>query len=276
MRLARRVQRRLPPARPALPLRVGHAATLLVDTRDRLQAELYLTGAWEPRLQQLIVDRLPPGGTFFDVGANVGLASLSVAARLHRSGVRVHAFEPSPANVALFGEQLARNPQLVRSVRLNAVAVGATPGELALRLGAESGHHHLVTDGARGDAQVAVVTLADYAREHGIDTIDVLKMDIEGWELQALRGADELLREHRIRALVCEVEQTHLERAGTSAEALIGHLLSRGYVPVPLERFGQRLRSALTRGLTPAPLAGDVAFLPVEDLADGPGPPRAA
>jgi FkbM family methyltransferase len=271
MRFARRALPRLSPVADPVRLRLGPETSLELQVSDRLQAELFLTGAWEPRMQQFLVDRVPPGGTFFDVGANVGLASLSLATRLYRQGVQVHAFEPSEANRAAFERNLSLNPHLKPSVRLNPVAVGATQGELALRLGAESGHHHVVTSGTHEDAPVPVVTLAEYAREQGLSHIDCLKMDVEGWELEALRGAEELLRAHRVGALVCEIEDSHLRRAGASAGEVVAFLLECGYVPIPLERFSQRLRGALSGKLEPGPLAGDVAFLPVEELTTAGG-----
>jgi hypothetical protein len=93
-----------------------------------------------------------------------------------------------------------------------------------------------------------------------------MKMDVEGWELNALHGAEELLRARRIGALVCEIDDTLLRRAGASAEEVVGLLLECGYVPIPLERLAQRVRGVLAGKLDPGPLSGDVAFLPVEHV----------
>lgn len=266
LRLARRLRPRLPAPAERLAFRLASGASIELDVRDRLQAELYLTGAWEPRIQNFIVERVGPGGTFVDVGANVGLTSLSVAARLAGTGVRIHAFEPSEANARAFRSNLDRNAALAAAVRLTAVAVGAEAGELALRFGGESGHHHLTTDG-NGDALVPVVSLGDYAAEHDLHSIDCLKVDVEGWEVEVLRGAEPLLREHRIRAVVCEVEDVLLRRAGSSPRELVGLMLGHGYVPVALERLPQRVRGALVRTPAPPRLDGDVAFVPVEETA---------
>jgi FkbM family methyltransferase len=266
-RLARRAVARLEPPATTLRVRAGKAWALDLDVRDRLQAEFFLTGVWEPWLQQFIVDHLPPGGTFFDVGANVGLASLSIATRT-RGTVQIHAFEPSPENVRAFRHNLSLNSEEAGSVRLSEAAVGSTANELALRFGAESGHHHMVKDARADDVIVPVLSLCDYARDQSIDSIDCMKIDVEGWELEVLRGADELINSHAIRALVCEVEESHLRRAGTSAHEVVRFMLERGYVPVPLRKFSERVRGALAASPMPTKLTGDVVFLPVEDVTE--------
>lgn len=217
-------------------------------------------------MQQFVLDHLPVGGTFFDIGANVGLASLSVAVRTLDRGVAIHAFEPSRENVRTFRHNLCLNPDLASRVHLSGVAVGSSATELPLRFGAEAGHHHLSRDASADDLLVPVIRLTAYARDHNIDAIDCMKIDVEGWELDVLRGADDLLRGHAVKALVCEIEESHLRRAGTSASEVVLYLLERGYVPSALYRFSERVRAAFAPSPEPGQLRGDVIFLPVEDL----------
>lgn len=58
---------------------------------------------------------------------------------------------------------------------------------------------------SRGTQQVTVVTLDDFCQQHGIERIDFLKIDTEGFDLEVIRGADILFQQHRIGVVVAEV-----------------------------------------------------------------------
>jgi FkbM family methyltransferase len=166
------------------------------DPTDPLQREAMLTGRWDSQAARLLAAALPPSGTMFDVGANVGLASLSVGALSYGRGVTIHAFEPSVTNLAQLRLNASANQWL--DLRISACAVGASAGEARLVLGEESGHHHVAPNGSESGRTVRVITLDDYAAEHDVARIDALKMDVEGYELSVLRGCERLLAERRI------------------------------------------------------------------------------
>ena len=131
-----------------------------------------------------------PGTVFFDVGANVGFYSL-LAARCVVTG-RVYAFEPLPANIAFLRKHLEMNR--VRNVRVLEVA-----------LSDESGMTSFLSESTRamgkleagGSLTVETSTLDTLIAEQRIPAPDCIKMDIEGAEFRALRGAARCFREHR-------------------------------------------------------------------------------
>ena len=81
----------------------------------------------------------------------------------------------------------------------------------------------------RAERIVEVRTLDDLAREHELDTIDLVKMDVEGAEGAAVRGMRELLAQTRVRRLLVEVHAEFLERGGGSPRRLYDDLWSAGY-----------------------------------------------
>jgi FkbM family methyltransferase len=226
--------------------------TFELDLSDRIQAEAFLIRRYAPELVQVIASRLSTRQVFFDVGANVGLVTFSVGARV--PSLRIHAFEPHPLNVASWRRNAELNSEV--NATIETAAVGATEGRASLVLGTESGWHHIADSPSDSTMDVPMVTLDDYADGQQLDFIHVLKLDVEGHEQSALQGARRLLRERRVGCIVCELNDFHLRRVGTSREGVIAWLGQQGFQPHPIPRIGlRRLRRAET-----APT--DLIFLP--------------
>lgn len=197
-----------------------------------------------------------------DVGANVGLVSLVLVARGRRAGVSVHSFEPDPANAAAFRQNLSLNPKL--PVCLNEAAAGAEAGSAQFRPGpaGEGGWGRLVGSGTaepggRATIKVDVVRLDNYLEEHRIDRVDALKIDVEGFEPEVLRGLDRTLAKQAVGAIVCEVDERHLRQSGWTASSLFEMMTAYGYRAQSVPMLG-------ARRLIPPPeySHGDVIFLP--------------
>jgi FkbM family methyltransferase len=154
-----------------------------------------------------------------DVGANIGIFACLGASRLPAGG-RLTAFEPVPSNLELLQRNLAQNGVSER-VTLEPVAVGEAAGETVIHLAAESGNHSLAAQvtGDRGASLPVRVTTLD---EHfaGDPSVDLLKIDVEGFDGYVLRGAARLIREQQPTLLV-EFVPTHLRKAGFPAEEFL-------------------------------------------------------
>jgi FkbM family methyltransferase len=143
----------------------------------------------------------------FDVGARVG--DWSALARGFNPGLEIHCFEPSRPSF----ERLAARA-LGPGVIFNNVGLSSRSGPAALQIfGAASGMNSLHRrDGLddRGIAAqqacetVALCTLDEYCAERGIDAIDLLKVDVEGHEIEVLRGGSTLLAAGRVRFVQLE------------------------------------------------------------------------
>ncbi len=127
-----------------------------------------------------------------DVGANIGFFSLYTAQRWRTA--RIFAFEPAPENVEL----LKRNVILSRVERIvvRPAAVAGSVGYATMYLKQESGWHSLIGNGALSAVQVSTTTLDQIIDEVAPAPIDILKIDCEGSEYDALLGRDQLLSEH--------------------------------------------------------------------------------
>jgi FkbM family methyltransferase len=148
---------------------------------------------------------LKRGMTFIDVGANKGDFSL-IASRLLGDGGTVLAFEPEPHN----HEWLRKSVELngYGNVHTFRIALAEKNGKATLHLGEKSGYHTLVGGvllQERGSIPVEVRTLDSILDELGIASFDMMKIDVEGAELQVLEGASQVLREAPSMAILLDI-----------------------------------------------------------------------
>ena len=202
-----------------------------LDLRDNLQRALYATGTYEPALVRFLHDELRPGDVMVDVGAHIGVHALTAAARLRRlGGGTVVAFEPARDSAARLRAAAARNRLEVTVVE---AALGAEPGTADLRADpaydiADAGVRSLHGRGTRVQT-VRVTTFDAWVAEARLERVDLVKLDVEGTELEALRGMAGALGRRWPRALVVEVKQRVLERAGVAGDEVREYLDRLGY-----------------------------------------------
>jgi FkbM family methyltransferase len=150
-----------------------------------------LNGSFDKAESDLLSRFLRPGMTVLDVGAHHGYYALLTSRRVGNSG-RVFAFEPSSRERRKLGWYLRWNR--CSNVEMIAAAVGARAGqaELFVAGGRETGCNSLRLPAVRGTPKkvsVPVDTLDDFLSRRGVEHVDFLKLDVEGAELSALRGA---------------------------------------------------------------------------------------
>jgi FkbM family methyltransferase len=164
----------------------------------------YALGTSEPVLQQALVDLLRPGNVFYDLGANVGFFTL-LAARLVGPSGAVIAFEPDPRNADTLRANVAANG--FENVTVVQEGVTERSGTVDFVLAASTASH-FATAGqpAAGSTPVRVTSLDDFLGG-GAPPPTVVKLDIEGEEVRALRGAGAMLETHRP-TIICEVHHT--------------------------------------------------------------------
>jgi len=223
---------RLGPAHPfaaAFPFE-GRRIRFWCDLRNSLAREVFFLGAYEPQETLLLPALLGPGDTCVDVGAHWGYFSLLAAARVGATG-RVLAVEADPRVFATLERTLALNPSL--NVETIQVAAAAEPGTLVLNGFDEHGDNWGISSIATGQGGTAFsvqsAPLDVLLERRGVTEVSLLKMDIEGAEVLALRGADRLLSERRIRALLLELHPPQIAALNGSVAEIVASLRERGY-----------------------------------------------
>ena len=157
------------------------------------------------------------GAVVADVGANIGIYSRFLSRCVGPGGL-VHSFEPSGDNFA----RLSAATDDLSNVRCTQAVVGELSGDCKLYISDELNVDHRAYS-AGGDSRRTVstqmVALDDYFKPG--ERLDLIKMDVQGYELHALRGAQRVLRENMDIKLLLELWPAGLEQAGVKWEELI-------------------------------------------------------
>jgi FkbM family methyltransferase len=200
--------------------------TLTVPTGDVTIVPGILGGFYE-KIELDVFERLAAlSSVVVDVGGNIGLYSCLAAARIPDGG-RVVAFEPVPANLAYLRQNIEQNG-FSGTVTVEATAVGEHHGEIDIFMVKGSiGTHSASAKNALDSADsisVPVVTLDGYVADTLKAPVDVLKIDVEGYEGHVLRGAAAMLGKYRP-SLFIEFVPFHLANCGFPPSEFIDIIL---------------------------------------------------
>ncbi len=195
----------------------------LNDDRDFVSRTLRTHMQWsESHLTTLIrkrmLDRCKQGAYMFDVGANLGFFSMYASAM----GCKVHAFEMQPLLISLVRMSHTANPDTHGTIDIVQTAVAETSGKtvtVSLFLGGgDLGSAGIANDKMGGfkDAitagSVKTTAIDDYVAQVGIDKIGYMKMDVEGYEWEAVQGLKKTLKRGALRDILIETRKFNFDR----------------------------------------------------------------
>lgn len=218
--------------------------TLRLDLSEHMQSLIFWCGSYNRNLIYLMKRILKPGMVVVDGGANIGEISL-VASKLVGNEGRVFAFEP----ISRLADQLqwhldtnnVTNAQLVRS------GISDSDGKAPIYVAEAPFHDGTSNDGlgtlypsdtrSSVESTIPLITLDNFVSNQSGCKVDFIKLDIEGAELAALRGARHVLKEHRPQ-LVIELGELTCQVAGYSMEDVIDEIAEFDYSFFRLGRKG--------------------------------------
>jgi len=173
--------------------RIRHSGIVLpLNLGEWVQYWMFMDGAYEKQL----VDFLKPivkGKTFFDVGANIGAYTLTLA----KSAARTYSFEASASNANILRNFIGLSK--LSSIEVINKAVSNKSGEsVSIYSSPDTGGNNTqFHDFGKGCETISTITLDQFVADNNIDLVDVIKIDIEGAELAAFQGAHNLLSKCR-------------------------------------------------------------------------------
>lgn len=201
-----------------------------IDPVSLLGMALSRRGEHEPAMHETIERWLPSGGVFVDLGANEGYFSVLGALRCGANG-RVLAIEPQQRLLPV----ITRNAELngVGWVEILNVAVADVQGSAAVHLTADTSSGgsglHANTRYRLPTQSIETRTLCQVLDDAGLARVDLMKVDIEGFEYEALLGSTEVFATHRVRALALELHPELLAKRGKAANDITAMLATSGY-----------------------------------------------
>jgi FkbM family methyltransferase len=252
-RMSYELERLLLPRRLAVEREVDFDDGLRVGVRlkETIDRSIYLYGFYEFRAAIVYRSLIRTGATVVDIGAHIGQFTLLGARRAGPSGL-VLSFEPNPENRARLKRNVERNR--LANVRVLEYAVSDRGGRATLQIPEVEYPSAEGSLRAKGPVQkeYAIETrrLDDVLNELRIDRVDVMKVDVEGFEAEVFRGAAQMLRSSRP-AILFEVNDIYQRESEVSAPA-IDVLRDLGY-----SLFGIGIDSS-----------GEVTLIPVAPGAD--------
>lgn len=167
-------------------------------------------------------------GTLFDVGANTGQTVRHLLK--YAPDAEIYSFEPTDNTFARLSATYGHR----RNVHLHKMALGSKVETLALQVRADSELNTLVaadTVEATSDRvqTTEVLTVDEMVARNGISHLDLLKLDVQGWEMEVMRGADKLIADHNLIFVFAEMTFRSDQKEMQQFTELHDYLDARGF-----------------------------------------------
>ena len=204
------------------------------DLREMLQRQFYFFGTYflEEDVLSCWATAAKQSKVVFDVGANAGIYSL--AALAIQPDAVIHAFEPTPEIAARLRATAKLNG--LENLYVHEVAVLSKDGHATLKrfrgeLGNNEGMNFVSQDISDSDAErVQTVCLDQFCRDRSIDCVDLLKVDVQGHEHSALKGAEHLIGAGRVGTIFMELNWARSAGATCAATESVRLLRQADYL----------------------------------------------
>ena len=206
-----------------------------LDIREIGQETILMESIWEPKTTRYLCETLGPGQVFLDIGANAGYFSL-VASRCVGDSGKVLAVEPNPPMAGQVRQNVRRSGLRNIAVAETACTDSVEERELFIGNAYNTGNSSLSRENLAWtkSVKVACTTVDRLVEEYQLHRVDLVKIDVEGAELQVLRGMRDTLARFRPK-VVTELSPRLLEGFSITLDTVQEHLTRQGYTVMPLE-----------------------------------------
>lgn len=156
----------------------------------------YIKDGFEPNMVQLFKTLIRESDTILDIGANIGCTTILFGELCNK----VYAFEPSPTTFAFLEKNISRSG--LNNITLQNLGLGAVPGEYTLTYAPSNRSGGFVSNQAQASAEhaiekIVIRQLDEVVNSLSLNKVDIIKIDVEGFEGQVLRGATRMLFSHK-------------------------------------------------------------------------------
>lgn len=197
-----------------------------LDLHDFVDWHIYF--GFQDSGKDTLYELIKEGHTVLDIGVNVGEVTLNAAQKVGKSG-KVIGFEPHPTNFQRCQRNIALNK--LDNITVENKGLGHQKGMFQIYAVDEGNAGKNRIDETHRDAPattVQIITLDEYVQNNQLKQIDVIKIDVEGFELKVLQGAKQTLQQFHP-TLFIELDDNNLKEQAGSAKALVTFLSNLGY-----------------------------------------------
>lgn len=214
-------------------VRLPEGLEIIVGRKEKYGTAVYVHSLPDFDEMLFLAHLLQRDELFADVGANGGMYSVWVSGT---AGAKSVAMEPVPSTYATLCQNVRLN-NLESLVEPKQVAAGSISGDVLMSSG-DGSMNHIVQGNVAGAIRTPVARLDDIL---GGKIPTAMKVDVEGFELQALRGAIGMLRDAKLKAIVLELQDWALARYGASEREVTSLLEDHGFRAHAYDPFTRRL-----------------------------------
>lgn len=184
---------------------------IIVDPSfDRgLELQLFQKGTYEPGTLEVMRKCLSKGDVFIDIGSNIGLMSLFASKAVTGTG-KVLAFEPEPETFRILKENIRING--FGNILANNIALGYVEGTAKIHCVAENRGGSTLLELENSDVggkKISIGTLDKFLADQAISSVRMIKIDVEGWELEVLKGSNATLSSPNAPIICIECSNLH-------------------------------------------------------------------
>jgi FkbM family methyltransferase len=196
------------------------------NTKENLGVELLINGIYERDIVDFLQHQITDGATYFDVGANIG--SLALPILKSKKGINYFGFEASPAVFPYLEKNFKEND--IKDYQLvNKLVHRDDEQFIRFYLTELYGKNSLAPNSTDEFVVVESVSVDSFCRKKGIEKINWMKVDVEGFEALVFEGMGDLLKSKKVENILFEFEEWAEERAGFTIGASKEILTRAGY-----------------------------------------------
>jgi FkbM family methyltransferase len=210
----------------------------VIAWRNRLRGNSLLRGVYssiagrgdyEARFSRELLEAVRVGDTVWDVGANVGVYAAQFA---ERGAANVVCFEPAPAAVAALRQRFPEGSTVAKSVQIVPIALADRRSTATFSADGSSPDNQIGTaDGTKPTVEVQVYSADEALVEFALPTPNVIKIDVEGYELEVIEGLTGVLSSKELRSVFVEVHFSllHNRKLDRAPAAILQTLRQYGF-----------------------------------------------
>ena len=202
----------------------SYGITYKLSLKDHVMREVYINGVYEKNTIRQLRKLISPSMTFFDIGANIGTYSLTMAKFLPQG--KVYSFEPNPRTRKFFQQNITLNG----FKNIEVIPVGLSDKEEVATLYTPSLTQASLNKHQSSAEQetIQLTTLDRFCDERKIEQIDILKIDVEGHEVKCLMGALNVIKRSKKLIMILEIDDNCLA-AGHTKQSLFDMVINMGF-----------------------------------------------